>query len=55
MIVLLCVPEVLVSVLAVERCYKVIMILDFILDLLKSYLPLIMGFIYLYSYEKNKI
>lgn len=31
------------------------MILDFILDVLKTYFPLIMGAIYLYSYEKNKI
>lgn len=31
------------------------MILDFVLDLLKTYLPIAMGFIYLYGYEKNKI
>lgn len=31
------------------------MILDFVLDLLKTYLPILMGFIYLYSYEKTKI
>ncbi len=31
------------------------MILDFILDGLKTYLPLLLGIVYLYSYEKNKI
>lgn len=31
------------------------MILDFALDLLKTYLPIVMGFIYLYGYEKTKI
>lgn len=34
---------------------KNVMFLDFILDLLKTYLPIIMGIIYLYGYEKNKI
>jgi hypothetical protein len=29
--------------------------LDFVLDLLKTYLPLAMGLIYLYGYEKTKI
>lgn len=31
------------------------MILDFVLDLLKTYLPILMGIFYLYGYEKNKI
>ena len=31
------------------------MFLDIILDSLKTYIPLFMGFVYLYSYEKNKI
>lgn len=29
--------------------------LEFVLDLLKTYLPLVMGMIYLYGYEKTKI
>lgn len=31
------------------------MILDFLLDLLKTYLPIFMGIFYLYGYEKTKI
>jgi hypothetical protein len=31
------------------------MVLDFILDTLKTYLPIILGLSYLYSYEKLKI
>jgi hypothetical protein len=29
--------------------------LEFVLDLLKTYLPLVMGIVYLYGYEKTKI
>jgi hypothetical protein len=35
--------------------YHCRVMLDFVLDLLKTYLPLAMGLIYLYGYEKTKI